>query len=423
MKALMIFEEFNKIAAMLFGICFMYQMVYMVIGLLAPKEEPEETREKKRYAFMICARNEENVIGELAKSLRAQDYPKELYDIYVLADNCIDATARKAREAGAIVYERFNPEKIGKGYALNELYSDILRDEGTERYDAYIVFDADNIADPHFLSAMNRSFASGKYDAITGYRASKNYGENWITAGYSLWFLREARFTNDPRMRIGSTCMVSGTGFLVSAKLMKENGGWPYHLLTEDIEFSVNCALHGKRIGYCDDAVFYDEQPSSFAVSFRQRLRWTKGFFQITAKYGKNLIRKILQGRENAFDCYDVLMTVAPASILTAGLLIYNLVILGASFFMNSYMAGLFQAAAIRYLLTAVWGFFSHFFLMGALTMIKDWKRIPATPYEKIANLIVFPLFMFTYVPVTIAAVFAKPEWKPIKHGAISRIK
>ena len=114
MKALMIFEEFNKIAAVLFGICFMYQMVYMVIGLLAPKEEPEETREKKRYAFMICARNEENVIGELAESLRAQDYPEELYDIYVLADNCIDATARKAREAGAIVYERFNPEKVGK---------------------------------------------------------------------------------------------------------------------------------------------------------------------------------------------------------------------------------------------------------------------------------------------------------------------
>ena len=417
MKGLVLFQDFNRIIAVLFGIFYMYQMVYLAIGLFGKKSEPEKkSAELKRYAVMISARNEENVIGELVESLKHQSYPEDLYEVYVLADNCTDHTADAARKAGAVVYERFNKEKVGKGYALNELYHHIMEDAGTDTYDGFFVFDADNIVDYRFIEEMNRTFVNGKFDAVTGYRNSKNYADNWITAGYSLNFLREARFVNSPRMKIGSSCMVSGTGFLVSAETMKENGGWPFHLLTEDIEFSVDCAIRGKRIGYCDDAIFYDEQPQEFGQSFRQRLRWTKGFFQIAREYSVSLAYSVVKGRENAFDCYDALMTVAPASVLTAFLLIYNTVILGATLFMNPYLGEMYRMTALQYLTGAAVGFYLQFLMTGGFTLIKEWKRIRASSAAKIGYLFLYPFFMFTYVPITLAGIFAKAEWKPIVH-------
>ena len=197
----------------------------------------------------MCIRdsNESAVIGRLIRTLKEQDYPSELLDVIVVADNCTDNTAEVARSAGAIVYERFNKVQVGKGYALNELFSQIRSRRPLSDYDAFLVFDADNIVDSHFVSAMDRTFAQG-YDVLTSYRNSKNFASSWVSAGYSIWFLREARFLNYPRMKLHTNCAISGTGFLVSSKIIEENGGWPYHLLTEDIQFSTVCATKGWRM-------------------------------------------------------------------------------------------------------------------------------------------------------------------------------
>ena len=77
-------------------------------------------------------------------------------------------------------------------------------------------------------------------------------------------------------MLLGSSCAVSGTGFLFSREVLEQCGGWKFYLLTEDIEFSVVNILRGEKIGYCKDAVVYDEQPESFRQSCRQRMRWAK---------------------------------------------------------------------------------------------------------------------------------------------------
>ena len=94
---------------------------------------------------------------------------------------------------------------------------------------------------------------------ITSYRSSKNYGGNWISAGYALWFLRESRYLNHARNIIHFSCAVSGTGFFFSRKIADEINGWPYHLLTEDIEFSVDQITKGIKIAFCEKAVLYDE--------------------------------------------------------------------------------------------------------------------------------------------------------------------
>ena len=265
-------KDLNFAVVLLFTLLYLYQGFYVVVGLVRRRwKETHQPEKLHRFAVVVSARNEEEVIGELLDSLNKQNYPKELLDLYVVADNCTDDTAGVARKAGAFVYERFDQQKKGKGYAMDYLFHR-LEEEGKDVYDGYFIFDADNLVDPNFVAEMNRTFDKG-YDAITCYRNSKNFGDNWISAGYSIWFLREARFLNFPRTLLGTNCHVSGTGFLVSSKVIRDNGGWPFHLLTEDIQFSVDCAIQGRKIGYCDTAVVYDEQPTTFRQSWDQRLR------------------------------------------------------------------------------------------------------------------------------------------------------
>ena len=186
----------NMAIVVFMTVAYFYQGVYTAVGLLKRRAKPEpEPSKMHRFAAVISARNEAGVIGELVKSLKAQDYPSDLFDVYVLADNCTDATAARAREAGALVYERWNHELVGKGYALDYVFKKInAAREGLEPYDAFFIFDADNVVDSQFVREMNKTFDRGDYDVITCYRNSKNFGANWISAGYSIWFLRESRF-------------------------------------------------------------------------------------------------------------------------------------------------------------------------------------------------------------------------------------
>lgn len=280
MTMLELVKHLNFAVVVLFTLLYLYQGFYVVVGLVCRRwQDRHQPSRLHRFAVIVSARNEEGVIGELLESLNRQNYPKELLDLYVVADNCTDDTAGVARRAGAFVYERFDQVHKGKGYAMDYLFRR-LKEEGKDCYDGYFVFDADNLVDANFVAEMNRTFDQG-YDAVTCYRNSKNFAANWISAGYSIWFLREARFLNFPRTLLGTNCHVSGTGFLVSARVIEDNGGWPFHLLTEDIQFSVDCAIQGKKIGYCDKAVVYDEQPTTFRQSWDQRLRWSKGFYQV----------------------------------------------------------------------------------------------------------------------------------------------
>ena len=410
-------ETFNLCLAVLMTIVYFYQLIYLGMGLVCRKWDKKLPEPKiHRYAAVISARNEAGVIGELIQSLKEQNYPSDYLDIYVIADNCTDRTAEVSKQAGAIVYERFNQCQKGKGYALDYFFR-TLAQEGKDRYDGYMIFDADNLVDPNFTAEMNRVFDSGEYGAITCYRNSRNFGTNWISSGYGIWFLREARFLNYPRMLLGSNCHVSGTGFLVSAKVIRENGGWPYHLLTEDIEFSVSSALKGWKIGYCDKAVIYDEQPTSFHQSWDQRLRWSKGFYQVNTHYSMKLIQGFCKrpGRQS-WSCYDMFMTVAPGMLLTLATLLFNLVMCLSCVGKSHFVINKILSVSGRFALSTVVMFYLGLLLYGALTILSEWKQIRIPNYKKVLYTFTFPIFMFTYIPISLAALVKKVEWKPIYH-------
>lgn len=390
-------------------------LLYMLVGLankyiFAEPEAPEE----HRYAAVISARNEEGVIGGLIRSLRAQRYPADKLDIYVVADNCTDRTAEVAERAGATVYVRRNAREVGKGYALDFLFQKLLTLHADRHYAGYFIFDADNVVDENFTAEMNKTFCRGGYDAITCYRSSKNFGDNWISAGYSIWFLRQSRFLNFPRSLLGLNCAVGGTGFFVSDRLIRENGGWPFHLLTEDIEFSADCAVRDRAIGYCDRAVVFDEQPTAFRQSWDQRLRWSRGFYQVDAKYAPALLRESLRGGVRGVSCCDMLFNLIPGLLGAAAVFL-----LGGLLAMHCLLhpaAGLTASLLLDIAKYVAAGYYALMFLCGLTTVLTEWRRIPASRWKKVCYLPLFPVFMLTYLPIAVTALFRKPEWKPIHH-------
>lgn len=400
----------NIVIGISFFCCYAYQLWYLTIPFTrqAPPHKPEVLH---RFAVLICARNEREVIGELIRSIQSQTYDQSLLTIFVMADNCTDDTAEIARQAGAVVYVRENKQLVGKGYALEQLLCNVQQ-EYPQTFDGFFVFDADNILKPTFIEEMNRTFTDG-YEVVTSYRNSKNYGDNWISAGYALWFLRESRYLNNSRMLTGHSCAISGTGFLFSRRVLESTDGWKFHLLTEDIEFSVYHILEGRTIGFCPDAVLYDEQPVTFRQSWRQRLRWSRGFLQVFHKYGARLMTGVTHG---SFSCYDMSMTVMPAFILTTGsITAYIIAAVTAS------AEGVAFLPSMVFVLQAFGCMYLALYVVGLFTTVTEWDQIHTTKVKKVFYTFTFPVFMLTYIPISVVALFTKVQWKPIEHHAASK--
>ncbi len=402
-----IIKSINHAIALIICVCYFYQFVYLAIPFLIKKRKHKKTK-KHKFAVLIAARNEEKTIANLIKTIKEQNYPQKLIKIFVVADNCTDNTAQVSRDAGAIVYERFNKEKVGKGYALDFLIEKIDEDFSKEKFDAFFVFDADNLLKSNYITEMNKTFSDG-YEVVTSYRNSKNYGDNWISAGYALWFLRESQYLNRPRMLLGVSSAISGTGFMFSREVMQKYGGWKFFLLSEDTEFTVNNVLNNIKIGYCDTAIFYDEQPVKFKQSWKQRMRWAKGYLQVIGKYGKSLVKK--SALDLDFSAFDMIMVMTPAIILTIIGIICNISISAASL-----LVGKSLLISIESIMEFFLNSYLTVYVVGLLTTITEWKRIYATPLKKILYTFTFPIFMATYIPISFVALFKKVEWEPIEH-------
>ena len=387
------------------SVCYFYQFAYLFLPLILRKKSCKKNL-PNRYAILIAARNEEAVLPYLLQSIAAQDYTPELITTFVVADNCTDSTARIAREQGAVVYERFSKTHIGKGYALAHLLERIRRDYGPDRFDAYLIFDADNVLAPDYLRQMNRLCSAG-YPAFCGYRNCKNFDGNWLSSAYGVWYLHDSEHLNHSRMLLGTCCAVNGTGFGFTARLLEEMGGWHFFTLTEDIEFSTWCATRGIRIGYCRDAVLYDEQPERFRVSWRQRTRWVQGGIQVSCKYGWKLLRGIFRGGYTGYACLETL-TLSLWGCLFTGICC----VLG---FVSAYLSG--GPSTLLNLLGI--GLISSYLSLsgvGALTVLTQWQRIHAPAHKKLLSILFFPIFMLSYLPISLTALFRKFQWAPVEH-------
>lgn len=405
---------FNFIIWCFFTFAYFYQFVYILVTWRRGEVKLPAAKKNHRYAFFIAAHNEESVIANLVRSIKAQDYPSELIDTFVVADACTDNTAEEARRAGAIVYERNDLARKGKSWVLDYGFARIL-EEYPGKYEAFFVFDADNLLSPTYVTEMNKVFDQG-YLVATSYRNSKNFDSSWISSAYALWFLREAKFLNNSRMLCGTGCAISGSGWMVSSRIIQGMNGWDFHTLTEDIQFSTFCAANGIRIAYAP-AEFYDEQPIDLKSSWTQRMRWTKGFYQVFFSYVGDLFHGVGKKR---FGSYDMLMTIAPGNILTLVSAFVNTVYLVIGGLSHGFLATQNELSmAVGSLMMTFGSMYVTFFVLAVITTISERKHIICRKERRwriITNLFTFPLFMMTYIPICIAALFKKVEWVPTKH-------
>jgi cellulose synthase/poly-beta-1,6-N-acetylglucosamine synthase-like glycosyltransferase len=397
----------NNVIACMFAICYGYQLLFILVS--ASKRNPRFPQAAPgRYAVMICARNEEAVIGQLIASIREQEYPAELIDVHVIADNCTDGTAEVSRAAGAHVTERCNKEKIGKGYALEYLIDSITKG-GTEwKYDGYVVIDADNLLEKHFIAEFNNAMKGG-CRVVTAYRDSKNFADNWLSASYAVWWLREARYLNGARCLLGLSAQVSGTGFAIRGDLLEELGGWHYFTLTEDVEFTFAMAARGERIGYTPYAILYDEQPTSFKQSWDQRIRWIKGYFQAYARYGAKMLARVFT--KHSFPCYDMLVNTLAGTVLTLGTLVFY-----ASAILSHAIQRVDIGEPLLYLGEFVGTCYVMLFIIGCITVHTEKEYIYAPRSKVMRYAFTFPLFIFTMLPMIVCVPFDKNIWPQVVH-------
>ncbi len=285
--------EINKVLGIILGAMLFHKFFYFLLGMLFTRKF-KPAKIKHKYGICIAARNEENVIGNLLDSINKQDYPKNKYKIFVVADNCTDDTYKVAKERGAIVYQRFDSEHKTKGFALQYLFNKIEEDYKINSFDGFFIFDADNLLNTNYISKMNDAFDSGE-KIVTSFRNTKNFDENWIASTYALHWIRSSRNNHRARSILRLATNIQGTGFLFASEIVKD--GWKYTSLTEDRALTADCVAAGYRITYQDEAEFFDEQPISLKIALRQRLRWSKGHLQAFAESGPYLFMNIFFGK------------------------------------------------------------------------------------------------------------------------------
>lgn len=383
-------------------IYWLYQFIISLCSFVKIKEKPLKEDKQHRFMTIIPAHNEEKVVVNLVESLKKLDYPKDLYDIYVIADNCTDKTAEVAKKAGAIVYERFDEAHKTKGHALQWFLAQKIEEDAP--YDAFCIFDADNIVDENFLKVMNKKLCQGE-EVVQGYKDIKNPSDSWVSAGYAIFYWTMHRFYHLARYNIGLSPLMNGTGFMVKFDVIKPQG-WNTKTLTEDIEFSLKRIIEGKKLGWARDAIVYDEQPVGFKQSWTQRSRWTVGHMQCLKEYTKPLAEAVVKNKTVMnFDGLLYMLGTTPMLILTLVLVIVNIVL-----FATGAMTGLdFTIQMLKYIIPTL----LVLPFMGLVVLYLEKK--PIKPMIK--GLLTYPIFMGSWLLINIKCLFKRDtEWKKIDH-------
>lgn len=385
-----------------------YQLVISICGFVKLKEKPLLVNKKHKFMAIICARNEEAVIGNLIESLKHQNYPEDLLDIYVVADNCTDDTAKVAKDAGAIVYKRFDETRKTKGYALQWFLNQKVEENAD--YDAFCVFDADNIVDPNFIEKMNVKLCQGE-QVVQGYRDIKNPTDNWICAGYALFYWTMNRFYHLARYNLGLSPLINGTGFMVRFDIVKKEG-WNTKTLTEDIEFSLMSMAKGRKLGWAVDAIVYDEQPLEFKASWKQRSRWTVGHIQCIKEHSKELINEYKEKKSMVVLDGILYLLGIPMFLITLLLIVVNTAI-----YLSNGMSG--AELIFNYLKFGVTTFVVPVILSYVILKL---EKKPVKPM--IRGMLMFPVFMGSWMLINLKCLVKQEiAWEQIKHNKDVKLK
>lgn len=225
-----------------------------------------------RIDVIVPAHDEELGIAATVKSLLAADYPAPQRRVIVVADNCRDATAVVAAQAGAVVLERHDPERRGKGYALAYGFD---RSLGDGVADAVAIVDADTVVTPNLLRAFDARIRRGA-PAVQAHYGVANRQASWRTRLMHIGFTLFHDVRSRGRERMGLSAGLRGNGMAFAVSTLREVPHDAYSIV-EDVEYGVRLGLAGHRVWYAGEAQVLGAMVSSERASRSQRERWEQG--------------------------------------------------------------------------------------------------------------------------------------------------
>ena len=297
------------------GLILLGPVAYLLLLTLSSRQLPAPRGGRETsFAIVVPAHNEAGQIGKTVASLLEMAYPNNLFAVWVVADNCSDTTATEAREAGAKVLERDNPDERGKGYALDFAFERIIL-AGEAK--AVVVVDADTVVTPNLLSAFAARFESGAQACQADYGVS-NPTAAWRTRLMAVALGMFHRLRSLGRQRLGVSCGLRGNGMAFSCDLLSAH---PHraHSLVEDVEYGIALGQAGVPVMYVDEAKVLGEMVTSAEASRSQRSRWEGGRRALVqAKLGP-LWRAAWAGKSGLLADLAVDLMVPPLSYLGLG--------------------------------------------------------------------------------------------------------
>lgn len=383
-----------------------------IVALKGSKITLKRNYDEPLFAILIPARDESKVISNLLDSIKKQTFKIDSKDIYIIVESKKDKTVDIAKERNINIIYRKNLTNRRKGYALDDAIKEILKKK--KHYDAYFIFDADNVLDRNYFKEMLKSYKKG-YDIGIGYRNTKNGNMSIFSACSSLTFSMINTFSNNYKMKHNLTLTVSGTGFYIKGKIIEELGGYPFNSLTEDYEFTLYAALNDLTSTYNMKAKYFDEQPTDYATTIKQRTRWVKGYFDSRRKYYPLLKEKASRKDNNYPSVYIALVGVKPYVLLVISIILYlaNLIYRIIS---NSIVKVEVYNLLLQFLIIVL-AIYIVLLIFTGILLIKEKDNLRLNRKMKIKSLFFNPLFLASYVKCLYLALKNKDlAWKKIEH-------
>lgn len=364
---------------------------------------PKAKKEKHKFCILIPARDESRVIEELLISIERQTMKVSSSDVYVIVENREDKTNTIVKKHGMNIIFRKDLTKRRKGYALDDAIKEIL--EKNKKYSAYFIFDADNVLDKNFIKQMSRAIEMG-YDIGVGYRNTKN-SDNLVASASILTFSMINTLGNKRKSLYSNNVTISGTGYYIKGDIVEKWGSFPFHTLTEDYELTLYSTVHNLTTVYHKEAMFYDEQPTSFQVSIIQRTRWIKGYFQARRKYLKDLWKSILKPDHNFSSKVNAFIGVRPYIYIIVGILLEILDIL-----FHYSMFDIFK------MIIVIFAFVYVILVAISFCLVLKEKSSLDIKVSKVGLILYNPFFLMSFVYCALKALFCKDiGWQKISHN------
>lgn len=388
-------------------------LLYIFLIFLKPVKVPKKAKNKDpNICILVPARDESKVIYSLLESIKNQDYPILMNNVFVIVESKNDKTVEIAKNMGCEVFVREDLHLKSKGYALNEVITKLKLYK--KNYDLFFVFDADNILKNDFIKKMIPAYKEG-YQLAMGCRKNKNPLSSNISDASVLTF-RIIDFINKNRMKNDIPILVAGSCFYMTNDLVKKWRGFPFYSISEDYELSLYALVNDISATQVIDAHIFDEQPDYNIDSKNQKLRLIRGYLNNQRDYRMKLLKKMCEKHLIFSTHLSDFLGVLPLIFILTG--IFGMMITSFGFF----IASLFQSFNIYYLFHFLILFISFYLILaifGIFLLIKDNGKYPW--YHNLRIVGYFPIFLLSYVPCFISVLFHKNlEWKKIEHRVTS---